>query len=198
MKNTIKLSIWAALIVLANQVSALGAGSSLDVNMTGSKTFELTMNNVKGDVQLQLKDAKNQVIYQKTIANQGSLKQTFDMGLFSDGAYKIELRDAEKIQSLPLNIENDELIVEVEKERTHFLPVVNQKGDFVSINMLALNGEALSIRILDSSNQVVFRETLAGDPNLGQRYDFSKTDKGEYTIQLTSAGTVTSKEITID
>ena len=68
MKNTIKLNIWAALIVLASQVNAGDSSSNLEVNMKGSKTFELTLKNVKGNVKFFLKNQRDQIMYQSTVA----------------------------------------------------------------------------------------------------------------------------------
>jgi len=196
MKN--KLSIWAALIVLANLVNAADAESHLDVNMTGSKTFKLVMNNLIGDVKLSLKGEKNQIIYERTLTNDGSLTKSFDMSLFSDGNYEIELIDDQKIQSFPIEIKNDLLAIHLDEKETHFLPVVSQKNRLVSVNMLALEGEDLSVKIFNSADEVVYDETLRGKRNLGQIYDFSKTVDGKYTFQLVSSGRTTIKEILID
>lgn len=198
MKNTIKLSIWAALIVLANQLTAASAGSYLEVNMTGAKTFELTLKDLKGNVTLSLKDDKRQILYTSTfLVNDEKLKKGFDMNLFSDGRYEIELIDEQKMISIPIIIENDLLNIDLLEKDVRFLPVINQKDDLVSVNMLALEDEFLSIRVFNSANDVVYKETLRGEGNLGKRFDFSKTKEGTYEFQLTSKGNVITREIII-
>jgi hypothetical protein len=193
----IKLSIWGALIVLASHVNASGESSSLNVVMTGTKSFDLSMDNVKGNVQLFLKNKKNQLIYEKTFNNNESLVQSFDMNLFKDGTYIMHLADSQKTLSFTISIENDILNIDPEKQKTQFLPVVTQQENMVSVNMLALSEELLSIRVLNPENEVVHRKTLKGTGNLGQIYDFSKSQQGNYTFQVVTGGKKISKEIAI-
>lgn len=198
MKNTIKLTICAALIVLAARVNALGTGSYLEVTRTGAKTFELTVNNIKGDVKLTLRNKKNEILYQNKLQNNGSLTQKFDMSLFSDGLYKIEFIDSEKSQLIPLVIEEDVVSINSDESTTLFFPVVNQKEDQVSVNMLALNGESLAVKILNPNDEVVYTEVITSDDNnLGKIYDFSRSNKGEYKIELISEGRYISKAVDI-
>lgn len=193
-----KLSIWAALIVLANQVTAASAGSYLDVNVTGTKTFELTLKDLKGNIRISLKDERKQTLYTNTfLINKENTTKVFDMNLFSDGKYEIELLDAQKMISIPIVIENDLLSIDLLKKEIHFLPVINQKNDLVSVNMLALDEEFLSIRVFNSYNELLHKETLKGAGNLGRRFDFSKTEEGTYQFLLTSKGNSVTREIVI-
>lgn len=198
MKNVIKLKIWGALIVLASQVSVAETNPGFSVNVTGSKTFELALTNVKGDVNLFLRSEKGTVIYKNTIATNGSFRKSYDMNLFSDGSYVLELTDAEKGHSLPLIIEGNELQVQMEEQKTYFLPVVNQKDELVSVNMMALNGEDLSVTILNPRDEVVYNETLTGNAHIGKIFDFSTTVRGDYEFRLISNGKVITKAVTID
>lgn len=198
MKNTIKLSIWAALIVVASQTNAADPKSNLEISKIGSKTFELTMNNLKGEVELSFTNEANEIIYNAKLSHNGSLKKTFDMRNFSDGTYKIEWVDAEKKQLLPVVIEEDVLSIKMQEKITQLFPTLKEKQNIVSVNMLALNGEFLSVRILNASNELVHKETLRGEGSLGKKYDLSNAPKGEYEFQLISDGNVIIKDVTID
>ena len=199
MKRTIKLSIWGALIVIANQLNATSFDSSFNVNMVGTKAFEMTVKNLRGDVKISLLNSKKGVIYKEdfTSANM-SFKRTFDLSLFPDGNYTIELVDEEKSQSIPLSIVDNKLSVKTVEKAIHFLPVVYKKDNMVRVHMPALSAEYLDIAILNESDEIMYEEKLKGEKNLGKIFDFSKSYKGAYKILLGSNAGFVSKEIVID
>lgn len=119
------------------------------------------------------------------------------MNLISEGNYEIELVDSEKIVTIPIIIENDGLVIDLNEKTVLFLPVLNQKGNQVTVNMLALNDQFLTIKVRNSYNEVVHMETLKGGWNLGRRFDFSKTWPGMYEFQLISKGGVIVRNIII-
>jgi hypothetical protein len=200
MKKTMKLSLWGALIVFANHLSATGMESSLDVNMVGSKAFELTMNNLRGEVKISLLNSNQHVIYKETYTNSAdvSFKRTFDLGLFPNGKYTIELMDEEKSQSFPLLIVDNKLTVKTAEKAVHFLPAIHKKDNIVTVHMPALTDSYLAISILDENDVIVFETKIKGKGNIGKIFDFSKTDKGAYKFLLSSKAGLVSKEIWID
>lgn len=198
MKNTIRLSIWAALIVVAGQVNAADPKSDLEVSKIGSKTFELSISNLRGDVDFYFKDENNKTIYNATLSNNGSVKKIIDMRNLSDGQYLVEWTDEEKRELLPVTIFKGFVSIKTQEKQTHLFPTLKQKGNMISVNMLALNGESLYVKVLNSSRELIYKETLEGKGNLGKRYDFSNAQKGKYKFQLISDGNVITKEVTID
>ena len=197
MKSIIKQSFWAVLIVLVAQVNAGGLEPISDSSKASSKTFELKLNNLKGKVQLSLRDRKNQVFYTKSISTDGSMHKQFDMSLFPDGNYELQLQDEEKRQVFPIEIVNDQLVFKFEDRLTHFFPVLNQKGSLVFVNMSALNDEQLSIQIYNDKNESIYKEVLSGSLNLGRIFDFSESRSGDYRFVLSSTGNVVSREVNI-
>lgn len=200
MKRTIKLSIWGALIVFANHLNATIIDSSTDVNLVGSKSFELTMNNLKGNVKFSLLNSKQHVLYNENFVTtpNGILKKTFDLGLFPDGDYIIELTDSEKKQSLTISIDDNKLYVNKAEKTTHFLPVINKKNNIVRVNMPAFEEEYLEISIVNSEQTVVYQTRLNGNNTFGKVFDFSQAYRGTYKFQLSSKAGFVSKEIIIE
>ena len=199
MKRTAKLSIWIALIVMASQLNATSFDSSINVNMVGTKAFELTVKNLRGDVQISLLNSKKGVIYKEDfVSTDMSLKRTFDLGLFPDGNYTIELIDSEKSQSIPLSIEGNKLSVKAIERSVYFLPVVYKKDNMVRVHMPVLSSEYLDIAILNESDEIMYETELKGEQDLGKIFDFSKSFKGSYKFLLSSNAGFVSKEIVID
>ena len=193
----IKKSIWVALIVLASQANATDVSSSLNVVKTGTKSFDLSMSNVRGNVQLFLKNDKNQGIYNRTFKTNNSLRKRFDMSLFQDGVYTMELEDAQKVVSLTIVIENDTLTIDDTEQKTQFLPVIHLRDKIVSINKLALDDELVTIRVMDQFHELIHEKTLRGSGNLGQRYDFSQSLKGTYTFAVETGNKTIYREVKI-
>lgn len=200
MKRTIKLSIWTALIVLVSQVNATDHKLSMNVNMVGAKAFELVINDLQGEVKISLLHSKGGMLYNEKFAplSNGFFKRTFDLGLFPDGDYIIELKDDEKKQSLPLSIIDNKLTVNTAEKTIHFLPSVYKKDNLVRVNMAAFDDEYLEISILDAKDELVFATKLKGKESFGKVFDFSKTNKGAYQFLLSSKAGFISKEIVFD
>lgn len=199
MKRTIKLSIWGALIILANQTNAISFDSSLEVKIVGSKVFELTMNNLKGDIKISILNTSQKILYSENFSvSNVNFKRTFDLGSFPDGSYRIEFIDTEKSQSIPLSIKDDKLSINTTEKVVYFLPVVYKKDNMVSVQMPVLSAEYLDISILNESDEIMYEVKLKGERNLGKVFDFSKSYKGSYKFLLSSNAGFVSKEIQID
>lgn len=193
----IKLSIWGALTVFASHGFATELNSDLEILMTGSKSFEVSLVNLKGEVKYSFKNAKNQSLYRNTLQSVSSVNKSFDLQLFPDGNYELEFNNGEKVCVLPIVIKNDEVDVLAKEAIFKYLPTLWQRDKRISVNWFAINDERLTINILDAEGEVLHKKTLEGKGNLGQMYDFSASPRGTYKFQLIGKGVTTTRKIEI-
>lgn len=61
-------------------------------------------------------------------------------------------------------------------------PVFKKKGAHLFINLLNLDQESVTIKVLDSEGRVVFIETLKGELVIEKAFNFEKALQDNYTI----------------
>ena len=73
---------------------------------------------------------------------------------------------------------------EVEKEliSVNADPVFKKKGDKLFLNLLNLDQEKVTIKILDTEGRVVFIETLEGELVIEKAFNFENAFKNKYTV----------------
>jgi hypothetical protein len=81
---------------------------------------------------------------------------------------------------------------------TTFKPQIVLKDTQLNVSLLALNNEKLTVSILDENQNIILEKKLSGSVNLGQSYDLSQLNAGDYTIQLYTNGKVYDKLITLN
>jgi hypothetical protein len=75
---------------------------------------------------------------------------------------------------------------EVEKELIAIEadPVFKKKGNTLFLNLLNLDQENVTIKIIDSEGRVVFIETLKGDLVIEKAFNFENAYENEYTVMV--------------
>lgn len=73
-------------------------------------------------------------------------------------------------------------------------PVFTKKGNKLFLNLLNLDQDKVTIKIIDSEGRVVFMETLKGDLVIEKAFNFENAFENEYTV-LVVDNNETFKEI---
>ena len=61
-------------------------------------------------------------------------------------------------------------------------PVFKKKGNTLFLNLLNLDQEKVTIKIMDNEGRVVFMETLKGDLVIEKAFNFENAYENEYTV----------------
>lgn len=77
-------------------------------------------------------------------------------------------------------------VVEVEKEliSVELDPVFKKKGGILFLNLLNLDQEKVTIKIVDSEGRIVFRETLKDALVIEKAFNFENAFENEYTVYV--------------
>lgn len=196
MKSTLKVCIWVALIVSATIAQAGLKDSTVEVEITGDKTFSITLNGQHAGVQSLLKDKKGHVLAEQAFTD-GIHTLDFDLKDAREGSYRIELIDAQEMISLPVELVGDDVSIDVKEMETYYFPVVYQRGDLVTVSKWASEKEIIGVSIVDDSNILVYEDKISGDKTLAKRFDFSRVRSGNYELVLKCNDQVLIKSVAI-
>ena len=115
-----------------------------------------------------------------------------------DGTYKLQIEDDYKTQTTSLTKSNGKVAAANQIKTTVFKPQITLKDTQLNVSLLALNNEKLTISIIDEDQNIISEKKLSGSINLGQSYDLSQLNSGQYTIQLYTNGKVYQRLITLN
>ncbi len=61
-------------------------------------------------------------------------------------------------------------------------PVFKKKGQRLFVNLLNLDQEKVTIKVIDSEGRIVFKEVIEGDVVVEKAFNFEKAFEGNYTV----------------
>jgi len=75
---------------------------------------------------------------------------------------------------------------EVEKELITIEadPVFKKKGNTLFVNLLNLDQQKVTIKVIDSEGRIVFIETLEGDLVIEKAFNFENAFRNDYTVMV--------------
>lgn len=184
--NTVKtLLSGIAILFVAYLGFAAGSRSTLNVDVTGEKTFELELTNVNGKMTVYLTDKDAKVYHENSLKVQDDLKMTFDVSDLENGVYTLVMRDELKLQAMPVVVTADQIEVKTQELSKVFFPQIDAENDVVLVKMLSDDTNALNIKIESDNGELLYEEDLEGKVGLiGQKFKFS--GGGYYKMTLTS------------
>ena len=173
MKNATKGLLLMTMIVIATVVKAKVPNENVNVEITGNRSFQLSVNNLMGKGQISIIDQNGFVLYNNIIAGQSAIKQRFDVSNLPVGNYYLKLNDEWKNQTLSLLI-NQELVFDLAHVKTTLNPIITQKDDEVTVSMYASELEKLNVSIYDQNSNLLESSNINGLGYLGRRFNFGK------------------------
>jgi len=80
----------------------------------------------------------------------------------------------------------DKKALEVEKNliSVELDPVFKKKGQKLFVNLLNLDQEKVTIKVIDSEGRIVFKEVIEGDIVVEKAFNFEKAFEGNYTVVI--------------
>jgi len=157
------------------------------------QAFATSGNLNKKEVRTLVKNSDGAVVYSVTKAlNLNSMAE-----FLTEGDYTIEEDNGLAITVTPLTITDEQVIVEEAESYQIFKPVINEEGDYVLFSRLSLNKESMHVRVYDTRNKLVYKETIKGEVESNRVFDFSELDNGNYKIVVKATGRTFKNVVTI-
>ena len=197
MKNLkINLSIISFLLF----ISFANADHLIDLRILSSNnsSFIIQLSDIKYDTKCLLKNQQGVILYKEDIARAQIFQRSLNLIELPDGTYELQIEDDYKTETTSLTKSNGKVMAANQIKITTFKPQIVLKDTQLNVSLLALNNEKLTVSILDENQNIILEKKLSGSVNLGQSYDLSQLNAGDYTIQLYTNGKVYDKLITLN
>jgi hypothetical protein len=195
MKNSIKTSL-----VLAALLSST-VGFSNDTIITENKitnpVTNMSFDYVKKGAKLYIKDANGYVLYTYPIKSTGSWSKSFDLTNLPDGEYYFELDKNAEIVITPFKVDSNLAEVQKDKEVKIAKPQFIVKDNHVYLSKMSMDKKITKIDVYYEGSELAYSEKLKDTKNLNRVYDFSKSLKGDYIIQVNSEGKTFSERVNV-
>ena len=195
-----KLNIQISILCLLLSLNFVKADHRIDLRIISSNSyvFIIQLSDIKYDTQCLLLNQQGVVIYKEDIASADSYRRSLNLMELPDGTYELKIEDDYKIETITLIKNNGKVTAANQVKTITFKPQIVLKDTQLNVSLLALNNEKLTISIIDENQNIISEKKLSGSMNLGQSYDLSQLNSGNYTIQLYTNGQVYDKLITLN
>ena len=197
MKN---LKINISIISLLLLINFVNADHLIDLRILSSNnsSFIIQLSDIKYDTKCLLKNQQGVILYKEDIARAQIFQRSLNLIELPDGTYELQIEDDYKTETTSLTKSNGKVMTANQIKITTFKPQIVLKDTQLNVSLLALNNEKLTVSILDENQNIISEKKLSGSMNLGQSYDLSQLNSGNYTIQLYTNGQVYDKLITLN
>jgi flagellar hook assembly protein FlgD len=163
-----------------------------------SKKLVLNFDNMlAATVVCKIIDQNGSVIYTEKLNTLQQKSRRYDLSGLKSGDYTISIDDLMKVEELALTVTAADVALNENVSVTTFKPVVWIKENrTVDFNLLAL-GNDVNVKILAENGTEVYNEDFSDKTTIGKVYDFKKSPKGMYTMQVSVNGKTFYKYLTI-
>lgn len=187
MKNLIKKSLLVVAVLTAMVMNGANINDNVEVNVIDSKLIDLKLKNSDGDLTISVRDVYGETLYTEKF--EGSyFSKKYDLNTLPIGDYYFEIEGRTKINLMPFKITSEGIEFNNKVESVYYKPTVRQEGDLVFISKVALNNENFTIYLYDDHLNMLYKEELSGDINLGKTLNLMKLNNGNYSIVMKSGG----------
>lgn len=182
-KTAIKISL---LIVM--MMSLLNGEATVPMNFRiysiGEKRINIQAFNIIGRSTLVIQDENKEALLERTFKSGKQLEVTLDLNTLTDGNYEVILKDESKIQSVPLLISKEGLVVNMNAFHKTYFPQIISNNNEIVVKMLSNDSDDLAIDIKNKYGDPIYSTKVDGRNGLiGKRFEFAP---GEYEITLAS------------
>lgn len=194
MKTLAKLILSAA--ILLTSVVGLAREPKLSIisnENVKSLIFELDSKAI--DTNLEFVDSDKNVIYSEMISNTMYLKK-FNLSKLVDGTYFLRTEDDFKFIEHVISLKGN--VVKVVERKEENKPVFKIVEDKVYLNLLNLDMNSIDIKVTDSSNRVIFKESLGEVSLVEKAFNFETAQEDRYTIVVNDGTEVYYKSIVVN
>ncbi|MDH3710063.1 MAG: hypothetical protein OER04_09260 [Cyclobacteriaceae bacterium] len=186
MKTMIKMLTLAALCCSFSLQAA--TGDLVVMEITGSSTFKLVMEEVPQGLQIQLKDRSGYLLHEESVDRYGTFAKQFDLENLPDGQYNLELDYGTSLKVYALTIRKGKIFNQQSDNVEFFKPVVRHDDLKLAVTQFSPQSAELKIILYDADQNILVEDVLEGSMSLGRRYDLTQLPSGEYRIYLASEG----------
>lgn len=153
-----------------------------------AKTMQVSFDNVSTDSKLFLKDSKGHILYTEDIETEGQYNKGFDFSFLPSNDYYFELDKKAFISIQPFTVMDDQVQFHEDLNSEIAKPVLILENDRVKLMRYIDQKQSIKVLIYDKGQNLIFKERIDKDGNIGRIYDFSQSVSGEYLFSIDYEG----------
>ncbi|NAS11839.1 hypothetical protein [Poritiphilus flavus] len=179
MKVNWKITTVVAALFISMTGLAKEAKHLLEIGTEGkSLIFKLPAQSA--ETKISLFDPEGRIIFSDAVEDQEFYAKRFDLDLLEEGVYSMKVENT--LREITYSIDIDEPSVEIlaKKERTK--PVFRKTEDKVFLNLLNLEGNSVSVKVIDGNGRMLYKEVFKGDLLIEKAFNFEKAFDDSYTL----------------
>ncbi len=195
MKSTLKLT--AAIAILFSTTLGLAKEPSLHfTNSEDARSMIFRLDTPSRETAIRFFDNLGNTIYSEKTGEVLTYGKKFDLKKLPGGMYFLEVED--NFKEIVYTIEVSRNNVRMVEKEAKLKPIFRKKGNKLYLNLLNLNSSDVEIKVIDSSNRILFQEVIAGEMVVEKAINFEKAFEGSYTVVVRNGSDTYYESVTVD
>ncbi len=195
MKSILKTS--TAIAVLLCSLTGLAKEPMLRLtHKEDVRTLTFRLDTPSKETVIRFFDNLGNTIYSEKTGDVATYGKKFDLMKLADGYYFLEVEDSFKeiVYTIEVSTEDAKVINKEEKLK----PVFRKKGNRLFLNLLNPKESNVEIKVLDSSNRVIYREVVEGQLVVEKAINFENAFEDNYTVVVSNEGNTYYENISVE
>ncbi len=193
MKTTQKI-LMTLIVLFSMQISL---ASDIKISTNGKESVVIEVQNKSKNEKIKIFDKAGNLLLLDNINKEHYLK-TFAMGNLPYGEYHVIYENDSKINMAIILKSEEGMLLTSDFSRVSFKPMINQKGDFLSIGFTNLNYNDVEISIIDNDGNELIEITDLTELMIKKTFNTKNLPADEYVIKLKSGSQTFTNRIEID
>ena len=186
MKQLLKKCL--VMVVMFTTIESYSHSFILQTNEQGKNVTAVSIDSVDEGSLFLIKDSYGVILYKEQIDETGTYSKKFDLTSLPDADYYFELDKQDEIKIIPFVVKKNVAEFVKNAEYNIVKPKVFTISDRVYISQISMNKQTWEIDVYYEGSDLAHSEKLKSIQDLNRIYDFSTSQKGNYTIVLSSEG----------
>ncbi len=149
------------------------------------KSFALYMNyQTAKNFEVTLKDNSAKVLFNENVKEGKEFAKLFDLSKLPVGIYTLTIEDAQSIYNQLIEVGQNTLTIDENKESQIFKPAVYQRDEKVFVSALLLGAEDGEVVIFDKNGEVVYREEMGNKDKIEKVFSFAGKNPEDYSMAI--------------
>ncbi|MCB0548050.1 MAG: T9SS type A sorting domain-containing protein [Phaeodactylibacter sp.] len=183
MKKIIQLTIVLFAVTSMSMANNLLPSITLK-NIPAERKFSLSIEGLTEKAEITLSDIDGQVLLSQKTEGQKEFAKVFNLNQLPSGDYFLTVATSLRETVQPITLTETEVLVDYNKKREFFSPVIQVKGEHIDVSMFNGRIGNVTINILDHNNETVFQEKLENVLVVEKRYNLDQLHWGRYSIEV--------------
>lgn len=190
---------WAIILGLAIFTNQLQADTNLQITYKYEylKAFAVNLQGLENQSHsIQLKDEHGTILIEEKVAQQAEFGRMYNLENLPEGNYKLVVENDRKLTIQPVIIHRRFLTIDKSVQKEILKPAIIVKSDFIAINMLHFEKEAIFITVENQNGEVVFTDSFKSYGSLNKQLNIRNLPKGNYSFIIQTNAYEVTKDFT--